>query len=98
MASNPIPNNQIRIRDNATVKPINIPAEKLKEYNDYLAKTKGGSSTLRTLQMKKLFGRGCCICAEIPDFEVIYQLEGCTRLERYCEGCINKVYAREGVL
>ena len=29
----------------------------------------------------------CCMCANVATKMLVYQLEGCKRLERYCDGC-----------
>jgi hypothetical protein len=52
----------------------------------------------KTLIIKKLTdGSPCCVCAGIP-CEILYKLEDITRIERYCENCIKKVYSRVQVL
>lgn len=31
------------------------------------------------------YGGSCCICAELPDYKVTYDLEDAKRIERYCQ-------------
>ena len=33
----------------------------------------------------------CCICAGIPSLEVVYDADGASRIERYCEACLKKM-------
>ena len=40
----------------------------------------------------------CCICGGIPSCEVVYDAEGASRVERYCESCANRVFSRNAVL
>ena len=40
--------------------------------------------------MCKVSGGECMICHSIPTFKVIYDLEGCSRIERYCSDCLEK--------
>ena len=88
------PNNMLRIRDNAIVRPLNIPPDKLREFNEFVA-SKKHTSMIKREEIKKLAGRGCCVCGTLPSFEVIYQLQDAKRIERYCDSCIQKVFTRE---
>ncbi len=87
--------NQIRIRDNPTVKELNIPKDKM----ELLQKIESSNITDERKQrdLKKLTGSQCCICS-IPSHEVIYHIDGATQMERYCQDCIKKVFEREAVL
>jgi hypothetical protein len=51
--------------------------------------------------MREITGHsGCWICGGIATLEVRYPVKdgGATQIERYCEGCIKKLYEREQVL
>ena len=36
-------------------------------------------------------------CGSIPSFEVVYDCDGASRVERYCEPCANRVFTRNAV-
>ena len=40
----------------------------------------------------------CCICGGIPSLEVVYDEDGASRVERYCENCANRVFSRNAVI
>ena len=40
----------------------------------------------------------CCICGGIPSLEVVYDCDGASRVERYCESRANQVFTRNAVL
>ena len=40
--------------------------------------------------------RRCCICAETATKMLVHELEGCKRIERYCENCAVK--AKQDIL
>ncbi len=88
----------VRMRDNATVKELNIPKDKLEVLERIVSSRSIMDNTKRTMIRKLSEGSACCICRDIPTHEVIYPLEGATRMERYCQDCIKKVYQREPVL
>ncbi len=47
------------------------------------------------LEWEKLTNEGYCSCGEIPDIKLISDLgDGATRIERYCNRCIEQVYER----
>lgn len=89
--------NQLRIRDNGKVRKVKISKDRLQKYNEFVAANKNTLMS-KHLAIKELIGGVCCICGDIPDVEVVYPLEGATRIERYCNDCIKSVYAREQVL
>ncbi len=88
----------LRIRDNATVRELNIPKDKM-EVLQKIASSKNINDEAKQRTLKKLTeGSLCVVCRGIPTHEVIYHLEGATRMERYCQNCIRKVYERTPVL
>ncbi|MEP6576955.1 MAG: hypothetical protein ABJB85_11050 [Nitrososphaerota archaeon] len=90
----------LRIRDNATVKQINISKDKLEKYESLLRTHKIYDRNKKSA-IKQYYGHSpCCICGDVPSVVVQYPTEGGggTRIESYCQGCIKKVYEREQVL
>ncbi len=46
--------------------------------------------------IKKITGfRSCSSCGGIPDIELSYDLQGASKIERYCESCSRSVFARQ---
>ncbi len=88
----------LRIRDNATVKELNIPKDKLEVLERIVSSNNIKDETKHRMIRKLSEGSSCCICRGIPSMEVIYHLEGATKMERYCSECIKKVYERTPVL
>ena len=86
------------MRDNATVKELNIPKDKLEVLQKIVSSNNIMDDTKHAMIRKLSEGSACCICRGIPSMEVIYHLEGATQMERYCSECIKKVYQREAVL
>ncbi len=89
-----------RIRDNATVKELNIPKDKL-EVLQKIVSSKGIRDDTKHAMIRKLSeGSPCCVCRGIPSFQVSYPVPdgGATLMERYCQDCIKKIYEREQVL
>ena len=85
---------QIRIRDNGTIRPIQIPPDKLEKMQKIL--NSNVSEIVRNNCLRKMLGHRslCCICRGISTQEVTYKLDGATKIERYCERCVKTVYAR----
>ena len=89
---------QLRLRpDNGTVRELNIPKEVLEELEKIVA------SPHKTDQFKKARIKKdtkvcpCCRCGGIPAYEISYPFSegGATRVEHYCNKCIERVYSRE---
>jgi hypothetical protein len=70
------------------VKPIEVDKEKLEDLNAILSSSKIGPTTKRTKQ-KHLIGE-CCICLGIPTKLVTYDMDGASKIERYCDKCFEK--------
>jgi uncharacterized Rossmann fold enzyme len=92
-------NEQLRIRpDNATIRELNIPKENLEELQNILSSPKT-TEDIKKIMIKKLAKASpCCVCGGIPSLEVIYDADGASRIERYCESCANRVFSRNAVL
>ena len=89
----------LRIRpDNGTVRELNIPKENLEELQKIVSSHRT-TEDIKKLMIKKLAKASpCCICGGIPSCEVVYDAEGASRVERYCESCANRVFSRNAVL
>lgn len=87
--------NQLRIRNNGTVKRIKVTPEKLEHLKDVL---KTPIPEWRKEAVMKDITGVCCVCRNIPSMQVSYDMNGATKIEKYCDSCIQKVYAREQVL
>ena len=89
----------LRIRpDNGTIRELNIPEEILEELQKIVSSPKT-TDDIKKLMIKKLAKASpCCICGGIPSCEVVYDAEGASRVERYCESCANRVFSRNAVL
>jgi hypothetical protein len=80
----------LRIRDNGTVRELNIPKDKLEVLEKIVSSNTIMDKTKHTTIRKLTDGSPCCICDGIPAFEISYPFHegGATRIERYC----NKVH------
>jgi hypothetical protein len=90
----------LRIRNKGTIQEIKIPSDKLEVIHKILKSNV--SQVVKESILKKLAGGWCSICGGIPTkmvtFDVGDSSQGATRLEKYCDICIQKVYEREPVL
>ncbi|HEY7109465.1 MAG TPA: hypothetical protein VH415_08570 [Nitrososphaeraceae archaeon] len=92
---------ELRIRKNkGTIQNIKITSDKLEVIHKILKSNV--SQVVKESVLKKLAGGDCSICGGIPTkmvtFDVSDDKQGATRLEKYCDSCIEKVYEREPVL
>src|SRR6476620_3400084 len=76
----------LRIRNDGKVKQMNISKDKLE------ALQKVVSSNLMDRQKRSEIrkvtgGSPCCLCDGIPSLEVVYDVDGVSRLERYISSC-----------
>jgi hypothetical protein len=83
---------QATIQPMPTIKPINIPADQL-EILKHVMTSKRYSDISRETLLKKISGR-CCVCGGIPTQIASYDCSGATRIERYCDSCVEKTFAR----
>jgi hypothetical protein len=90
----------LRIRDEGTVKELNIPKEMLEVLEKIVSTNTIMDKTKQAAIRKLTEGSPCCICDGIPAFEISFPFHegGATRIERYCSKCIERVYSREQVL
>jgi hypothetical protein len=83
----------LRIRDSATVTPLDIQEDKLKYLRGNLDSKKVGHMA-KDRAMKGICGM-CCICGQISTQIVTIHLEDVKKLERYCDICIQGFYEHE---
>ncbi len=90
------PSNMLRLRNDATVRQLDIDKDKLEVIQKVMS-ARLASSSKRNIIRKLTEDSPCCVCGGIPTLEVSYPVPdgGTTRIERYCESCIQKVYERE---
>jgi hypothetical protein len=89
----------LRIRpDNGTVRELNIPKEQL-EVLEKIVSSPRTTDDIKKMMIKKFAKVSpCCVCGGIPSLEVIYDAEGASRVERYCQPCSDRVFSRNSVL
>ena len=78
----------LRIRDNATIREIKIPAD-IKEVLHKILQSNDHPLPHKHAKIKQLTNASpCCVCGGLPELEVIYKLEDASKIERYCQVCI----------
>jgi hypothetical protein len=89
----------LRIRpDNGTIRELNIPKEILEELQKIVSSHQTTDDIKKFAIKKFAKASPCCVCGGIPSLEVIYDADGASRIERYCESCANRVFSRNAVL
>ena len=90
--------NALRIRDNGKVRQLDrFPKDKLEVLQKIVSSNTIMDGT-NVIFIKKLTeGSPCCICDGIPAFEISFPFPegGATRIERYCNRCIERVSYRD---
>jgi carbamate kinase len=85
----------LRIRpDNGTIRELNIPKDALEKLQKIVSSPKTTEVSKKTMIKKYTQVTPCCICGGIPSLEVLYDYDGASRVERYCESCANRVFFR----
>ena len=76
----------LRIRpDNGTIRELNILKENLEELQKIVSSHRT-TEDIKKLMIKKFAKLSpCCTCGGIPSLEVVYDCDGASRVERYCE-------------
>jgi hypothetical protein len=88
----------LRIRpDNGTIRELDIPKENLEELQRIVFSPKTTDEIKKFMIKKFTKVSPCCICGGIPSCEVVYDADGASRVERYCESCANRVFSRNAV-
>ena len=72
---------------------MNTPVEELAVLKKVLDSNKIAPSTEDKL-LKKTVGSWCVICGGIPTQIASYDCSGATRIERYCDSCVEKQFSR----
>ena len=88
----------LRIKDNkATIRYLDYSEETFNKLQKLVSANV--TEDVKKLGIKKLTGgiSPCCVDGGIPAYEVIYNVENATRIERYCDKCVKSVYTREAV-
>ena len=85
----------VRIRpENGTIRELNLPKEIL-EVLQKVVTSPQTTDDIKKLVIKKFAQVSpCCVCGGIPSLEVVYDADGASRVERYCESCVRRVYER----
>lgn len=90
--------NQLRIRPDGTIRELNIPKDLLQKLQKVISSPQTTDGVKRKMIREFLGVSPCCICGLIPSLEVVYDADGASRIERYCETCANRVFSRNAVL
>jgi hypothetical protein len=89
----------LRIRpDNGTVRELNIPKEILEVLQKVVSSPQTTDEVKKIMIKKFAKVSPCCCCGSIPELEVIYDCDGASRVERYCQPCSDRVFSRNSVL
>ena len=85
----------LRIRpDSGTIRELNIPKETLQELEKIVSSPRT-TDVAKKLMIKKFAKVSpCCVCGGIPSLEVVYDADGASIVERYCESCANRVFSK----
>ena len=83
----------LRIRpDNGTVRELNLSKEIL-EVLEKIVSSHQTTDDIKKMMIKKFAKVSpCCICGGIPSLEVIYDADGASRVERYCQSCSESIF------
>ena len=89
----------LRIRpDNGTIRELNIPKEDLEELQRIVSSHQATDDIKKIMIKKFSKASPCCVCGGIPTYEVVYDADGASRVERYCDTCSERVFSRSAVL
>jgi hypothetical protein len=76
-----------------TIKPIDVTMTQLELLKKVLKNSKVSDTVKERLQKESGFGM-CCCCGGIATQKVSYDCAGATRIERYCDSCVEKTFSR----
>ena len=68
--------------------PMNLPFEKVERLKKYLAAN--NRYPLAQKNMQQRVSGFCLLCSGVPDFFMIYDVDGAPKVERYCSSCLKK--------
>lgn len=75
-----------------TIKPMNIPADQLAKLKQALDSNKLGPRA-KDIMQARITGR-CCVSDSDPTKLGSYPIQGAVRIERYCDRCAEREFAR----
>lgn len=87
----------LRIRDKVDIKQLNIPRDELDYLQKIVTSNRLAEKTKLNIIRKLTDGTPCCLCAGIPSVELSYRVGPSRVIERYCKGCMDKVFTRESL-
>ena len=79
------------------VKPIYTSKEDLDSLRKVMD-SKNVSEWAKDNKVKKIVGNRCCICGGVSTQIASYDYIGATRIERYCDACVEKQFGRKQVV
>ena len=89
----------LRIRpDNGTIRELNIPKDTLEELQKIVSSPRTTDDIKKIMIKKFAKVSPCCTCGGIPTYEVVYDCDGASRVERYCDPCSDRVFSKNAVL
>ena len=72
----------------AKIIPINADKEELENLKKLLA-SNDSTKKEKAIMIRRITG-ACVTCAGISEYYLIYDLDGCSKIERYCGPCVEK--------
>ena len=72
------------------IEPLNIPQDKLDELKALFANPKQ-PDLHKSVVLKKVSGGACLSCGSIPSHIVKYKVYGMTKIEKYCQSCLERL-------
>jgi hypothetical protein len=76
-----------------TIKPIDVTMTQLEILKKALNNRKISPLEKERIQKESGFGM-CCLCGGIATQTASYDCAGATRIERYCDSCVEKTFSR----
>ena len=76
-----------------TIKPIDVTMTQLELLKKALKSNKLSPGAKERIQKESGFGM-CCCCGGIPTQMASYDCAGASRVERYCDSCVEKTFSR----
>ena len=74
------------------VKPIDASKEDMESLRKVMDSK--SSDWVKQAKLKKVLGSWCFMCGGIPTKIASYDYNGATRIERYCDSCVEKQFSR----
>ena len=87
----------LRIRpDNGIIRELDIPKDVLAKLQKIVS-SPNTAYEFKKIMIKRLAKVSpCCVCGGIPSLEAVYDEDGASRVERYCESCATRVFSKSG--